>query len=272
MANELVTEQKTESLSAQIETETLETAGDQAPLSQQVEKSRTRRKSYVMDLRIHSPSSLGYLALDGIDTAPALVRLAKVKGLDVIAVTDYYSGVYIDRVREAAKGTALVVIPGVVIRCAVEGCNDVVLSCLFPEEFGACQVEAFLRDIGVPQNAAGDRTYVVGQSFEEVLQRIESLGGIAMPSRMDKTPHRKAALPLLVEKYGFRMFDLAYYPESIQLFKRQWPRIKFHLLSFSSASALAQIGNRNSKVKMISPGFAGIKVLAERENQGAEPA
>jgi len=254
-----------ESLRERITTETVGSGPDDCRLDSRIEKSRTRRKSYVMDLRIHSPSSLGYLALDGIDTAPALVRLAKVKGLDVIAVTDYYSGRYIDRVLSAAKDTTLTVIPGVVIRCAIEGCRDVVLSCLFPESYRSAQIEDFLRSLGVPEAVSGDRGHLVDRPFEEILERVESMGGIAMPSRMDKTPYRKAALPALVEKYGVRVFDLAYYPESIQIFKKNWPRIKFHLLSFSSANALAQVGNRNSKVKLASPGFPGIRDLALRQ-------
>src|SRR5688572_10321035 len=88
-------------------------------LSQQIEKitkperSKPRQKSYVMDLRVHTPESLGYFGIDEIDTAPALVRLAKVKGLDVIAITDFFSADFIDRIMAAAKDSPLTVIPGV---------------------------------------------------------------------------------------------------------------------------------------------------------------
>ncbi len=258
--------EKKESLRGQITAETINERG----LAAKIEKTRTRRKSYVMDLRIHSPASLGYIALNGIDTAPALIRLAKVKGLDVIAVTDYYSGLYIDRAAAAAKDSPVTVIPGVVIRCALGACNDVILSCLFPEDFRSAQVEAFLRALDVPPSAAGSTSHIVAKPFEEILAAVDSLGGVVIPSRMDKTPYRKTVIPALVEKYGFRVFDLAYYPDSIQYFKDNWPKIKFHLLSFSSANALAQVGNRNSKVKMSCPGFAGIKDFAERCPASAE--
>ena len=72
-------------------------------LSQQIEKTKTRAKSYVMDLRVQSPASMGYFGVEGLDSAPAIVRLAKVKGLDVIAITDFYSGEFIDRMVHAAK-------------------------------------------------------------------------------------------------------------------------------------------------------------------------
>ncbi len=220
--------------------------------------------SYLIDLRIHSPRSLGYMAIDGIDTAPAVVRLAKVKGLDYIAVTDYFSGSSIDSVRAASIGTPVTVIPGTVIHCTLPECRDVYLTCLFPESFGTKEVESFLRELGVPQEAAGDGDFVLELGFDTILQILEGHGGIAIPTTMDKTPYRKAAIPTLVEKYGFRVFDLSYYPDSVAFFEKNWPELKFNLLSFSSAQALAQIGNRNSRVTLEDSGFAGIHQMALR--------
>lgn len=233
-------------------------------LDQQVEKTRTRQKSYVMDLRIHSPASLGYMGIEGIDTAPALVRLARVKGLDVIAVTDFYSAAYIDRVREAAKESSLTVIPGVVIRCNVGACDDVVISCLFPESCDKVHIEKFLHGLSIPASAMGNRRYRVDLPFETILQIIENFGGVALPSRMDKTPHRMAAIPTLVDQYGFRSFDLAY-PDTVAFFKRRWPKVKFNLFSFSNANALAQVGSRIARIKMSTPGFEGLKDIVCRQ-------
>ena len=255
---------KKSALREQIKIEKSGSNTNKSKLSAKIEHEGTK-KGYVMDLRIHSPSSLGYMALEGIDTAPALVRLAKVKGLDVIAVTDYFTGCYIDRVREAAKTTPVTVIPGVVIRCVMAGCNDVLLLCLFPDSFRSKEVEEFLRDLGVPESAAGNANYLLERPFEEVLSKIDAVGAVAIPTTMDKTPYRKSAIPDLVEKYGFRVFDLSYYSDSVLYFKKMWPHIKFHLLSFSSANALAQVGNRNSKVKMSAPDFLGLKSVAARE-------
>jgi hypothetical protein len=233
-------------------------------LSGKVEKTRSRRKSYVMDLRIQSPTALGYLGIEGIDTAPALVRLAKVKGIDVIAVTDYYSGTFIDRLAAAAADSVLTVIPGVVVRAVAGSCDDVVLACLFPEEYRSAQIKQLLARLKVPASAAGDPKYVVRMDFGQMLATIEAAGGIVIPSRMDKTPYRKAAIRGLVEQYGFRAFDLAYYPESVAYFKATWPRLRFQLFSFSNASALAQVGSRISKIKMADPGFVGLRSIVER--------
>ena len=223
-----------------------------------------KKRECVLDLRIHTPSSLGYVPLNFLDTAPALVRLAKAKGLDMIAVTDYYSGDFIDRVQQAAKGTSLMVIPGTVVRCQVDSCNEVFLACLFPESYDSKSVNDFLLRLNVPKTAANRPNFVLKQSFEEVLSIIDECGGIAIPSTMDKTPSRFAVIPTLVEKYGFRVFDLTYLPESTMYFKKKWPELHFHLLSFSSANALAQVGNKNSTVVMSGNGFLGLKSFAAR--------
>ncbi|NMC61634.1 MAG: hypothetical protein GYA55_00550 [SAR324 cluster bacterium] len=235
-------------------------------LKQQIEKTRSgRRKSYTMDLRIHSPASLGYFKVKELDTAPALVRLAKVKGLDVIAITDFFSAAFVDKTIEAAKGSSITVIPGVNLRCQIDACSDVILTCIFPENTNASHIEDFLKSLDIPDNACDNKNYVLSKPFAEVLEQIEKFGGVAFPSRMDKTPQQIHVLPALVERYGFRAFDLAY-PESINLFKRRWPKIKFHFFSFSNARALAQIGSRMAKVKMLAPGFQGIKELVMRES------
>ena len=235
-----------------------------ATLSQQIEKSKTRQKSYVMDLRVQSPASMGYLGVEGLDSAPAIVRLAKVKGLDVIAITDFYSGEFIDRMVTAAKSSPLTVIPGVSVRCRVKTCSDVVISCLFPESITSQGISEFLRELQVPEDARGKPDYVITASIDQLLHSLSTRNGIAIPSRLDKTPHRLSIIPELVENYGFRAFDLAY-SDSSAYFKKRWPKLKFQLFTFSDANALAQIGSRNAKVKMPTPGFEGLKELIGRE-------
>jgi hypothetical protein len=236
-------------------------------LSTRIEKSRVRHKSYSLDLRVHSPTSpstFRYLGVEGLDPAPALVSLAKVKKLDVIAVTDYYSGAFIDRVIDAAKHSPLIVIPGVDLRCKVGACDDVVISALFPESFNSAAVEGFLRSLDVPASAAGRSSYVLPHPFVRILDLIEAHGGVALPSRVDKTPQRIDALKILVEDFGFRAFDLAY-SDSARIFKSRWPKVKFQLYTFSNAYALAQVGSRTARVKMLQPGFEGVKELIRRD-------
>ncbi|MEN9846192.1 MAG: hypothetical protein RIS36_1339 [Pseudomonadota bacterium] len=242
----------------------IEQRDSRTAISHQIEKSKTRQKSYVMDLRVQSPASMGYLGVEGLDSAPAIVRLAKVKGLDVIAITDFYSGEFIDRMVTAAKSSPLTVIPGVSVRCRVKTCSDVIISCLFPESIASRGISEFLRELQVPEDARGNPDYVITASIDHLLQSLSTRNGIAIPSRLDKTPHRLSIIPELVETYGFRAFDLAY-ADSSAYFKKRWPKLRFQLFTFSDANALAQIGSRNAKVKMPTPGFEGLKELIDRE-------
>jgi hypothetical protein len=204
--------------------------------------------------------------VEGLDSAPAIVRLAKVKGLDVIAITDFFSGDFVDRMVSAAKDSPLTVIPGVGVRCKVGACDDVVLSCLFPENVTTNDINAFLDALQVPVAMRGKQNYLVKLPLDKILFALESFNGVAIPSRLDKTPHRMTVLPTLVQDYGFRAFDLAY-SDSAAFFKKRWPKVKFHLFTFSDANALAQIGSRNARVKLANPGFQGIREMVARESQ-----
>jgi hypothetical protein len=55
------------------------------------------------------------------------------------------------------------------------------------------------------------------------------------------------------------------------MFKKRWPKLKFHLFTFSDANALAQIGSRNARVKLANPGFQGIREMVARELQVSLP-
>lgn len=239
------------------------TTGEASPLALHVEKSSTRTKNYVVDLRIHSPISLGYIAIEGLEPAPAIVKLAKVKRIDMIAVTDFYSAAFIDSLQQAAQGSVVTVLPGVVIRTEIPGCNEVILGCLFPENASQSTVEEFLVELQVPRSASGKRDHIVRRPLGEIIQIVEARGGKVLPSRMDKTPYRMLAIRTLVEQYGFRAFDLAY-EDSRSMFKKNWPKIKFSLFSFSSARSLAQVGSRTAKLKMPVPGFDGIRSIIAR--------
>ena len=228
-----------------------------------VKTKSPRTKNFILDLRIHSPASLGYLGIEGIDTAPAIVRLAKVKGLDVIGVTDFYSGRFIDPVVKAATGSKITVLPGVSLRCSLDECNDIVLVCLFAENYTSYDVEDFLKELNVPEATYGDSSFTLRASIGQVIERVEKRGGVIIPSRLDKTPHQMKAIPRLVEDFGFRTFDLTHL-DTKSYFAAQWPKLSFNLYSFSSASALAQVGSRNSRVRLPDRSFESIRRVATR--------
>jgi hypothetical protein len=150
------------------------------------------------------------------------------------------------------------------LRCRVGRCDDIIISCLFPESTTSSAVAAFLRALQIPEQAKGNASYVVEQPLDQVLHTLDSFAGVAIPTRVDKTPTRLAVLGELVETYGFRAFDLTY-SETAAVFKRRWPKSKFQFFSFSDAYALAQIGSRSARVKLPTPGFAGIREVVARD-------
>ena len=239
-------------------------AKEKAARSAQVAGSaKAKLKTYSLDLRIHSPVSLGYFGMDSVDALPALVRLAKTKGLDVIAVTDFYSSEPIDRVKIAAQESGLVVIPGVDIRVATPECDDIHLTCIFPEETSSNDIAHFLSALNVPTQARGKQSYIVPLELAQVLNCLDVHAGGCFPSRMDKTPARMGAIPRLVDSFGFRSFDLAY-TDSARFFQARWPQEKFNLFSFSNANALAQVGSRSARVKLEQANFSALLQLIKR--------
>jgi hypothetical protein len=245
---------------------TQKTKKGEKTLTARIEKTTSSKaNNYVLDLKVNSPASLDYLSIDGLESAPAMVRLSKVKGLDVIAITDLYSGDFVDPLVSAAKGSRLTVIPGVSVRCSVGSCTDVILSCLFPETTTSDEIRSFLSELDIPTDAAKSSSYIVPHPMDSILHVLDSKQGVAIPTRIDKTPHRLSALGDLVETYGFRAFDLAY-ADTAHVFKQRWPKLKFSLFSFSDAYGLAQIGSRSARVKMAAPGFDGVREIVARQS------
>jgi hypothetical protein len=242
------------------------TRGRRSPtLISQVEKSVfPNAKNYSIDLRVHAPQALSAKNIDGIKTAPAVVKLAEVKGLDMIGVTDFYSTCFIDEMKAAAKNSKLVVIPGIDIRCSIANCPDVEFSCFFSEECDAVDLNNFIDDLGIPENYYGDNLYTILRPFSEVLECLEKFSGEILPMRIDLTPSRIGVIKFLVEEFGFRSFDLAYV-ESIKIFEENWPHLKFNLFNFSNANALAQVGSRMVKVSLESLNFESLRSVIHRD-------
>ena len=233
-------------------------------------KPLKKGKRYSIDLRVHTPGSKGFFSTGGIDPAPAWVRLARVKGLDMVAITDFYDVSYIDRIREHAAQSTVTVLPGLDMRCRIGLCDEISLIALFPETHTGADVKQVLDRLNVPEAAYGDPDYVLSAVFAEVLEVVERFGGLVIPSRVDKTPYRHLAIPALVEEFGIHSFDLVH-PENPEFFRDRWPSGGFTFFSFSNANALGQIGSRRAAIKLENPGFAGLKERIARRVPGQTP-
>lgn len=242
----------------------LERERDNKPQAGFLAKTIRQGTKYLADLRVHSPGTVGYFSTGGVEPGKALVRLAKVKGIDMIGITDYYNAEYIDIVKECSDGSVCI-IPGVDMCCEIADCKEVFITALFPETHTSADVFRVLKQLEVPTENYGRRDYCLKKPFEEVLAIVEQNGGVIIPNRVDKTPYRKLAIPELVEKFGIHAFDLID-PENPEFFRKQWPRGGFTFFSFSNAYALAQIGSRVVNLRLPEPGFAGLKQLVQRRS------
>ncbi|MCC6932624.1 MAG: hypothetical protein IT292_05150 [Deltaproteobacteria bacterium] len=222
-------------------------------------------KRYVVDLRIHTPATDSYLATGGIEPNQALVRLAKAKGVDLLAVTDLYSAASVDEVKQAGQDMKITILPGVEIVCEMASCSDIPFVCLFPEYYGREEIERVLRLLDVPGEAEGHSNYLLRRDLRDVLRIVEGQGGLMIPSHVDKTPIRQLAIPSLVEDYGFHLFDLVY-EDNVSYFKENWPNGGFTFSSFSNANSLAQVGTRLAKLRLKDATFAALKDITKRRD------
>ena len=220
----------------------------------------TKGKKYSIDLRIHTPGTIGYFLSGGINPGPALGRLAKVKGLDIIGLTNFYDSSLVDSITERTGDVCI--LPGFDLRCVIGGCNEVYFTALFPEGTKSSVLAGVLEQLHVPKGS--NKSYSLQLPVAQVIKTIEDKGGVIIPTRLDKTPNRLSSIKELVEVHGFRVFDIIH-PESVEFFKERWPDGGFTFLSFSNAGALAQIGTRTSEVKLTAGGFAGLRELLVRQ-------
>lgn len=130
------------------------------------------------DLHVHTPASHDWR---GEAVSPQqLVERAIELGLNGLAITDHATGAWVDRVKAAAVGTELVIVPGVELN-NLAGNEGIHLIALFDTEVTSSDVDRFLTTIGALRGA-GERIERGSATSGplEVLTEIENFGGIAV--------------------------------------------------------------------------------------------
>jgi len=222
-----------------------------------------KQRRYTVDLRIQTPQSRGITNLGTLSPAPALIRLAKAKKLDCIAVADFFSGRSIDSLERAARDADVKVLPAMSLRIQMGNCNDITLLCLFVEGTTTDQVQQLIMQLGIPDSAQGDGSFILRKDFKEIVRVVEAFGGVIVPSRVDKTPSSQAQVSDLID-HGFRAFDLAY-AESVTWFRSRWPEKQFRFFSFSNATAFAQVGSRAARIQLPELSFDALSFVIKRD-------
>jgi len=238
-------------------------------------------KPYVADLHIHTVLS----ACAEVEMMPPLiVERALELGLSLIAITDHNSAENVAAVMEAAKGTNLTVLPGM----EVETREEVHLLCLFDtlEQVLTMQGRVYNHlpplknkdDIFGPQfvvDATGefitynDRLLLTATSLsvEEVVERVNELGGICIPAHVDRPSYSLLAnLGLVPPHLDFPALEITPHAKLAELLKQFPDLASYTLIVGGDAHHLSEI-NPSIVLTMEEPTVAEL-VLAFSSREG----
>lgn len=132
-----------------------------------------------VDLHVHTPASKCFL---GTVTPEAYVAQAIQAGMQAIAVTDHNSGDWVDRIKEAAAGTPLVVFPGVEISVQ----PGVHILAIFPENLTGAHVNDLLAKLHLGADDRGEQEALVTKyGPQQVVAMIRSEGALPILAHID---------------------------------------------------------------------------------------
>jgi len=134
-----------------------------------------------VDLHVHTPKSMCYS--DESVTPEQIVDAALATSLEVIAITDHNTVEAIDDIRQVARKQGLFVFPG--IELTAKGGHVIAI---FELDTPVERLQDFLDCVGVAREGWGDAATMADGSTEEVLQKIEERGGIAIAAHIDRWP------------------------------------------------------------------------------------
>ena len=132
------------------------------------------------DLHVHTPASRDIGAAWESATEEDVVRIAIDKGLSLIAITDHNNASWCDRVREAASGTSLTVLPGVEISTPQGH-----LLAIFDSNTSATHIEDLLIKLGIKREDFGSLEVATNEGIQAVSSVVTDYAGISIAAHAD---------------------------------------------------------------------------------------
>lgn len=197
------------------------------------------------DLHIHTAASP---CGDELMSPHNIVNMAKLKGLDIIAITDHQTCCNCRAVQKVGQANDLIVIPGMEIECK----EEFHLVALFPSCEAAEQVEADVKakmpkimnnaKLFGTQQCLNEDDEVIGEiqelllvstqlSASEITKKVTSVGGIIYPAHIDRTSYSIISqLGLLPSEPVFKALEISKAAD-VKWYKEQY---KYHHLIQSS--------------------------------------
>ncbi len=155
------------------------------------------------DLHIHTAASP---CADRLMSPHNIVNMAKIKGLDIIAITDHQTCCNCEAVQKVGKENGLLVIAGIEIECA----EEFHLIALLPSCKIARQIEDYII-AGMPsikndikllgkQECLNEKDEVVGEVEQlllvgtrwpvtEIVSKVTAVGGVIYPAHIDRNSY-----------------------------------------------------------------------------------
>ncbi len=178
----------------------------------------------------------------------------------MIAICDHHCVDYVDKVRQAAENTPLVVLPGVELSTIAPQLNDVYFLALFPKQTPKSKLDDLLNNLGISAPNRGNCHFRVIGGAERIIREVRNSGGILISNHLDKNKQRQAFFPAMIEEYGILAFDLKNISYQNNL-KRRFPQKRLQCFSFSDAHNIAQVGKKYSIAPLADCSFRALKNL-----------
>jgi len=219
------------------------------------------------DFHVHSPGSYDFVGRETV-TAEEWVQAALAAEVKAVAVTDHNTGEYVTKVVEAAKGTSLVVLPGVELSVS-PGVH--ILALFDPDKPLTCAAN-LVANCSIPDEKVGQRDALCPRSLRDVLKLATDRGAICIAAHVDG-PDGLAVVLL----QGQELLEIVQNPclAAIEAKDLEAPLLTFFrnnrcqsgrsthglpVVTFSDAHSLRKIGSSFTWLKLTRPTAEGIRL------------
>lgn len=222
-------------------------------------------RQYAYDLHIHSClSPCGHSDM----TPNNIINMSKLKGLDIIAVTDHNTAKNLPAVFEAAKDRDILIVPGIEVNTK----EEVHLLCYFPSLISVMEfdrhIEGYLPRIKNNKELFGEQWILNSDdemiqeyeyllintlqlSIEEINGMVGETGGIVIPAHIDRNSYSILSnLGFIPPHLSIKTLELSIHCQGQK--KKYWADTypDFTLIQSSDAHSLEQILERLSWISL----------------------
>lgn len=220
---------------------------------------------FAIDLHIHSALSP---CCDDDMTPNNIVNMSKLKGLDIIAITDHNSTENIEAVMECGKRQGILVIPGI----EVETSEEIHCITLFPSLYSAREMNSILKersngllnreDIFGSQLILDKEDNIIGKEermlissidigINELFEKTRRLEGVMIPAHVDRDSYSVLSnLGGIPEEINLKFLELSRKTSIIEFIKQHQNLDKYNYIQSSDAHHLWDIMERESFIEL----------------------